>query len=465
MKLFIAVIVVVLSVANSNAAGNELKYNMTAMDYSDYIPDSSIAYSKCEEIIALIEFPIHLTLTCISIATCVATFYVYFSIRKKIFTRQAVVERHDTKHWIHFNFIISFIFRDIAILIAMVYQKSGKSILQTENPLAAYTFYIYINIANFYWMFDEGLWLYLGVFFDTSFKHFSHMKVKLCLIGWLLPGFLMSVWAATEAIMYRVDNRTMWTPLEKGFWEPASVVCILVPVYLILVVNLMMMIRILHRFRNKIRCELKIKRRLARATFILSFLLGINFGIPIIVFSLHLSEIETNPCAENSIKFLNYIISSLQGFFVAIFYVLSNKDVLQFFRTQIQEDLTNISPSPRLSRSSRTSRISQPGCPTENGNGFHIRNGLERSPRASRTSQSSSTLHVPSSPDARSTKKTSRSSGLSTTLYVPSPHTISMKKTSNTSESSLTLYVPSPDAKSKNRGYNFLTKTDEPAYV
>lgn len=466
---FIAVIMVVLAVSNQKVAGRELEYNRTAEDYSDYTPYGSLgSFPTCEEIIALIHFPIHLTLTCISIATCMAAFLVYFRIRKKIFTSQAVYERKDIKHWIHFNFIISFILRDVAILITMVYQRSGKHILLTnKSPLAAYTFYTYINIANFYWMFNEGLWLYLGVFFDTEFKHFSHMKVKLSLFGWLLPAFLMSVWAAVEAVLYRLDNRKIWTPSEKGFWEPASVVCILVPVYLILFVNLIMMIRLLRHFKNMIQRELKVKRRLARATFILSFLLGINFAIPSIVFSLHLSEIETNPCAENSIKFLNFIVSSLQGFFVAIFYVLSNKDVLQFFKTQIQEDITSV--SPRVSRSSRTSRISQTSSrpsgasqiesPAENG--FHI-NGLERPLRTSRTLQSSSTLQVPPSPDFR---KTSRSSGLSTTLYVPSHHAKSSKKTSNTSELSVTLYVPSPDAKSKSTRFSFLSKADEPAYV
>ena len=179
------------------------------------------------------------------------------------------------------------------------------------------------------------------------------MKIKFCLLGWLLPASLICIYAIIEETKESSDFC-----VTSISWKLPVIFCIQIPVYLLLVLNLMMMIRVLLHFGYLLKGELKTKRRLVRATLILSFLLGMNFAIPVIVLP---SIPEHEVCASKVLTTMNNFISSLQGIFVALFYVLRNPEVLQYLKTEMHIELPS---TPRASRASRTSRESSDVRPT-----------------------------------------------------------------------------------------------------
>ncbi|XP_072013033.1 corticotropin-releasing factor receptor 1-like [Amphiura filiformis] len=302
-----------------------------------------------------VHHPLFLFGTCVSITTCLAAFFVYIMIRDKIFrTTAQLLDRDDTKHWIHCNFILSFLIRDFAIVFVVSHVIQIKEI-PGFSGVGIY-FYLFTIIANFYWMFAEGLWLYFGVSLPNDFKKFRFMKTKMCLVGWWLPVSLVSVYAIIKETEKLRQNNVQMDDCNSPnpFWELPAIFCILIPVYFVVLLNLMMMIRVLLHFGYLLRREMKTKRRLVRATLILSFLLGMNFAIPFIILP---SLPENEKCAFEVVMTVSDTVSSLQGFFVALFYVLRNAEVLQYLETEIPFELPS-SISPRASRGSRTSHSS-----------------------------------------------------------------------------------------------------------
>ena len=318
-------------------------------------------------------------------------------------------------------------------------------------------------------MFIEGFWLYAGVFF-LKYTKWHYMKIKACLIGWFVPAAFMTIWGTGEHILSYLNISE--TIKDKGFWAPMSVSCLLVPVYLILTTNSIMMIRVLYKLRQMLKesngdSTYGLMRRLARATFVLSFLLGLNYAIPLIIFSLHIPALENNACAILNIQLINSVVSSLQGFFVAVFYVLSNKEVRQFFRTQLPADLPSLPtpmssprvprrhtylPTPTGRRKDRSSRLSSSSRTSQSSSNLSP-SSAEQSRQTSMTSQGSS-LHVPS---IRSSQDSRTSKG-SSLLDVPSAR---VSRLSETSETSITLHVPQIQARSNSDGYQFLSRNDD----
>ena len=363
----------------------------SSLDFAkmDNCTASNVMNNTCFVEMQTVHHSLFLAGTCISMIACLAAFLVYIIIRNRIFRKGTQLDKDETKHWIHCNFILSFIIRDFAIMYVLFHSVTNTALYLSKVGFYCYIFAI---IANFYWMFAEGLWLHLGVFLPNKYKQFNFMKVKVCLVSWLLPGLLIAVWATAETYRF---HRECESPSDV-FWELPAILCILIPIYLLLFLNLIMMIKVLYHFGYMLRGEERNKRRLARATLVLSFLLGMNFAIPFIILP---SLPEKKLCTFEITRLMNDAVSSLQGFFVAIFYVLRNEEVLQYFKTHIRAELPGLSP-----RVSRTSRSSQSGAgPVREGNAYNCRSGSIpecplRTSRKSRSSCSSANAVFSSAP-------------------------------------------------------------------
>ena len=205
---------------------------------------------ECEVNTTQVDIPLFLSCTCLSLLVCLVAFIIYIIIRKKmLFNKTSQPDRDTTKHWIHFNFILSFIIRDVTIVttlflsIAQFQFSNLQARTQTRKA-----FHVYAVIANFCWMFLEGFWLFAGVSFPNNYKQFFHMKITTCLIGWLTPAVLVSIWTVSESIHPHTET-------GNHFQEVPGIICILAPIYAILLLNLGMMIKVLHSLKHILQSE------------------------------------------------------------------------------------------------------------------------------------------------------------------------------------------------------------------
>ncbi|XP_072014302.1 vasoactive intestinal polypeptide receptor 1-like [Amphiura filiformis] len=316
-------------------------------NYSVSIPPCAVQALK-------IHYPMYLAGTCMSMLSCLAAFIVYIIIREKIFHRSGgQYDRDGTKHWIHCNFILSFLLRDTGVIISVYLYYNGPTSLTAESLieslLIAFVIYtVYAIIANFWWMFAEGLWIYLGVFLPNEYRRYHYMKIKMCLVGWVIPGLLILLWVG-------IEHKDLIN-LQKSFQEIPAIVCIITPIYLVIFLNLIMTTHVLYHFGHMMRDEDFLERRLARATLVLSFLLGINFIVPFIA-----RYLVSDLCAIEIITFFEDIVSCIQGLFVSIF-ILQNEEVLQCAKRCIKiPRMIQMRGSSRSSRSSHGSTVNTTG--------------------------------------------------------------------------------------------------------
>ena len=299
-----------------------LDTNSSSIDFQNTSDD--ITLSDCVLEVNRIHHPVYLGCTTLSLLTCLSAFILYIIIRDQIF-HVGAESKDETKHWINWNFIISFILRDTSVVTIITLSLVSDRI----NGLGYWVrvivvFTIYGVVSNFFWMFIEGLWLYIGVFFAMKRKMFVRTHLKTSVIGWLLPLVIVLVWTA-----WSLKSQTFGT-----FDNPPGFVCILGPIYSLLFINLIMMVRVLHRLAGMLT-NFNPKWRLAKATLTLTFLLGVQFMIPILILAIGSRIQGINMCVVTVIRFINDAVSALQGLFVAIFYVLTNEEVRRCSRRYV----------------------------------------------------------------------------------------------------------------------------------
>ena len=289
---------------------------------------------------------IYLIGTCASFIACFVACIIYIIIRDQIF-KIGPDKKDETKHWINLNFVISFILRDILVIVLLVQSFTNEEPKRQNWPYIVTIFATYIIIVNFYWMFGEGLWLYLGVFCAVKRTNFTYVKMKIFILGWLLPLILVLLWSAWAISVHTFGvSQQLHAPMY---------VFIIGPIYLLLLANLIMMIRVLHRLSGMLQYNRK--RRLAKATLAVTFLHGIQFFIPIIILSIMSRMSRGYGCVVAVVSFINGLLSALQGLFVAVFYVFTNNDVERFSRRYVNvtsrtssqmtsRDLNQVEPTP-----------------------------------------------------------------------------------------------------------------------
>ena len=269
---------------------------------------------------------VFLVFSLLSLTACILGIGVYILIRNRIFGH-GPQKKDSVRHWINWNFLISFILRDMSLVVIICYSTFGTPL---RLHAVVVVFLTFILISNFFWMFAEGLWLYFGVFCAHQRPRWRYMKVKMCIIGGVLPGILACMWAVTEAVRvlitedFTIQNVTRKENYNHNDWP--GLVWVVSPIYLLLLINLTMMIRLLWKFPGLF--QYRPRRRLAKAIIALAILLGMGYLVPVVIVQ---ALSRTNYCHVLQVVLLiNNILSALQGFFVAIFCVLTNKQVKQY---------------------------------------------------------------------------------------------------------------------------------------
>ena len=277
------------------------------------------------------SMPVYMGCTLVSLITCMVAFAIYVIIREV----QEV--RVQTRHWINWHFMSSFILRDAVLVITMTMLLMPEYMeVAMSKPWRAVV--VYTIVPNFFWMFVEGLHLYLGVFYPFWIRSFKWKKSMMVAIGWAVPATLTTVWVLQQYIANDGFHDFMAIP---------GLVCILVPIYLVLLINLIMMIRIIFALTDKMedtmegyRCQsvenykkgVLIVRRMAKCTIVISVLLGVPQLIPVVI-----SYSVSNYSVHVVVLFLNSIWSALQGFFCCHFLCLDEQRTnVAYKKTSVQ---------------------------------------------------------------------------------------------------------------------------------
>ncbi|XP_054565574.1 glucagon receptor [Eptesicus fuscus] len=238
---------------------------------------------------------------------------------------------HCTRNYIHANLFASFVLKAGSVLAtdALLQTRYGQRIgddLSVRGWLSdgavagcrvAAVFMQYGVVANACWLLVEGVYLLSLLGLSTGPER-SSFALYLG-IGWGAPMLFVIPWAVVKWLF---ENIQCWTSNDNmGFWW-----ILRVPVFLALVINFFIFIRILHILVAKLQAHqmrhTDYKFRLAKSTLTLIPLLGVHE----VVFAF-----VTDEHAQGTLRFaklfFDLFLSSFQGLLVAVFYCFLNKEV------------------------------------------------------------------------------------------------------------------------------------------
>ncbi|XP_076327793.1 diuretic hormone receptor-like [Tachypleus tridentatus] len=206
----------------------------------------------------------------------------------------------------------------------------SPSILATEAACILTIFLTYLMGTNFFWMFVEGLYLYILVV-----KTFSIESIKFhvyATIGWGLPALLILIWAPVKAYFSPMTSGIF---LHQGCpWQSKDNYdyVFIVPVIGILLVNIFFLTRIMWVLITKLRAattfEHKQYRKAAKALLVLIPLLGVTYILVIVT--------PNHRTAQVVFTYLQATLLSTQGLIVAILYCFLNGEVRNSLRHHME---------------------------------------------------------------------------------------------------------------------------------
>ncbi|XP_039715246.1 LOW QUALITY PROTEIN: glucagon receptor [Pteropus medius] len=238
---------------------------------------------------------------------------------------------HCTRNYIHVNLFASFVLKASSVLAidtllkTRYSQKMGDdlsvSVWLSDGALAgcrvAAVFMQYGVVANYCWLLVEGVYLH-SLLGPATFSERDFFTYYLG-IGWGAPMLFVIPWAVVKSLF---ENVQCWTSNDNmGFWW-----ILRFPVFLAILINFFIFIRILHILVAKLRAHQMrysdYKLRLAKSTLTLIPLLGVHE----VVFAFVTDE-QAQGTLRSAKLFFDLFLSSFQGLLVAVLYCFLNKEV------------------------------------------------------------------------------------------------------------------------------------------
>ncbi|XP_022697774.1 calcitonin gene-related peptide type 1 receptor-like [Varroa jacobsoni] len=238
---------------------------------------------------------------------------------------------HCVRITIHKNLFASFIINNLCWL--AWYIEASKETFLVDNSLTCQLLHVithYFLLSNYFWMFNEGLYLHTVLVF--SFVSEKRLIYYLYLIGWVLPAIIIIAYAVPRAL----------DPMASGScWTDASTVytfVLSIPITLSIVVNFLFLINIVRVLWSKLKApgqtstsqqESSVPIRAIRATLILLPLLGLHYiSTPF--------RPGFNSAFYEAYEIYSAVTTSFQGLAVAILFCLCNQEVVAQVRRKIQ---------------------------------------------------------------------------------------------------------------------------------
>ncbi|XP_050443609.1 diuretic hormone receptor-like isoform X2 [Adelges cooleyi] len=234
---------------------------------------------------------------------------------------------------IHTNLMYTYILSDFTWILTLILQ----SLIYT-NPamcIAVAFFLKYFLLSNFFWMFVEGLYLYILVV-ETFTRENIKLRVYM-FIGWGVPLIIMIIWSVAKIITppeNAIANNSSSLPVNgvQCMWidpHPVHDWIYQSPAILVLIINLIFLARIMWVLITKLRsansAETQQFRRASKALLILIPLLGVTYILTMVGPS-------GNSMYANYYSYGRALLLSMQGFIVAIFYCFVNSEVKNTFK-------------------------------------------------------------------------------------------------------------------------------------
>ncbi|XP_054711565.1 diuretic hormone receptor-like, partial [Uloborus diversus] len=233
------------------------------------------------------------------------------------------------RNTIHTNLMVTYLFSDLTWIITACLQSSSSP---EANKVACYLVILltYLMGTNFFWMFVEGLYLYILVV-----KTFSVETVKIhtyAAIGWGLPAIVVIPWAIVKS---QFGHSTSDVAVHGCPWQNKDhfeyiFVC---PVILVLLINIYFLARIMWVLITKLRAatsvESKQYRKAAKALLVLIPLLGVTYIVVIVT--------PSHRTARVVFSYAQATLLSTQGFTVAVLYCFLNGEVRKSVRHHLEQ--------------------------------------------------------------------------------------------------------------------------------
>ncbi|KAM4537692.1 secretin receptor isoform 1-T1 [Fundulus diaphanus] len=281
---------------------------------------------------------------------------------------------HCTRNYIHIQLFISFILRAIFIFIRDSLLFTDEELYHCESyPVACKIVLMFSNysiLANYSWLLVEGHFLFTLV--SRSFFSLKKHLAWYILLSWGVPFIIIVCWGCAK---YAYEDEGCWeTKKLKWIW-----LILQVPVLLTICVNLLFFLGILRILISKLRMpdahrsEFSQYMKLIKSTFFLVALFGLHFILFVFL------PVEVSSSVIKIWMFAELLLSSTQGFMVAVLYCFMTGEVQQEFKRRWKRwKLTQHLPSRRRQRHSSISQIgsphtqvsllpSSPGSPTSTG--------------------------------------------------------------------------------------------------
>ncbi|XP_047112101.1 diuretic hormone receptor-like [Schistocerca piceifrons] len=259
-----------------------------------------------------------LSLVALSVAVCI---FLYFK------------DLRCLRNTIHTNLMFTYMLADFMWIVTTTLQV----LVQTDASSCVILMLLlhYFHLTNFFWMFVEGLYLYILVV-----ETFTGKNIQLSayvIIGWGAPAVFVLLWGIVKSFAPRATEQQVhstesllrhcpWMSPDSYDWiyqAPAIVVLALNLVFLV-----MIMWVLITKLRSANTVETQQYRKATKALLVLIPLLGITYILMIAG--------PTEGFSAEIYLYLRAVLLSTQGFTVALFYCFLNSEVQNTVRHHLE---------------------------------------------------------------------------------------------------------------------------------
>ncbi|CAL8135016.1 unnamed protein product [Orchesella dallaii] len=245
------------------------------------------------------------------------------------------------RNTIHSHLMVTYVLADALWVLGVVSAGSSdqgskdKERHTTHATCITFVLLHYFHLTNFFWMFVEGLYLYVLVV--QTFMTESIRLRTYCLIGWGLPFLIVLLWSISKwATMSIKSGGATGKMIQMAELEFNAVVCpwihanqydwiYIASALIVLAANLVFLLQIMWVLITKLRSatsqETQQSRKAAKALVVLMPLLGITYVLFLI-----------NPKKWSAFEHTRAFLLSTQGFLVSLLYCFLNAEVRSAIR-------------------------------------------------------------------------------------------------------------------------------------
>ncbi|XP_017791686.1 PREDICTED: diuretic hormone receptor-like [Habropoda laboriosa] len=288
-------------------------FNGTWSSYSNYSLCHDVREPSIEGGVEVISTTIYFVGYSISLLTLIVAVSIFLYCK----------ELRCIRNNIHTNLMFTYILADSMWILNNVMQVS----MQPDVPtcVAFLSLLNYFQLTNYFWMFIEGLYLFLLVV-----KTFTgdNIKLRLCLIiGWGMPVLFITMWAIAKSLDQSIMSQPKqevalgrhcpWMVSHPYDWFYQA------PAILVLCINVIFLFMIMWVLITKLwsstNAETQQYRKASKALLVLIPLLGVTYVLVLMG--------PTEGQVANAFSYTRAVLLSSQGLFIALFYCFLNTEV------------------------------------------------------------------------------------------------------------------------------------------